>query len=649
MYKKIFTVAVATFMTFGLTAQKQIFETPKTEYSQNKRKVETFDSQRYHKVEVSDGLQVTKIDTENRQGVKSYVAHREIKNQPSKVSVNHNFKLTIVGDFERMLISNGKDYDDDDYFEDNHMIYMGNIYESLVPEGYYDIVIYGYMGDGITELNPVFYFIEQLHITEDTELTADFADATNKIELELVDINNNPLDGMLLDTEIACILIQHPSISSVWDCSFGSWDYEFWPNFALYVNDMGTRNKLIITAQGYDPEENLTYYLSFPAMSEINSSLVLEYSSDELVHFNQMYNISKELTEDSYANLSRWIFMYQDGLHGWYGSSGWSIVRTYDRNKPFSLYTNAQFNDSPQSGDVNILVSPVFYEFYDIYGGYPRFEGKVIPFPMAKNDDGELIIDFFAKFNDFDILDIDNFTNELAEKVCNNPLSRVYDMEEYFYEGFRTPLLYHQALHFSANPFGGGPILRNNLLYLGEYGEQKYNHGDLIVNIKGDDTEIYNDEIYILNGKWDLNPNCSQYKIEVINDQVFAYGKNMVNSAIIEFDVTKSDPNPPTLTMLRVIDNEKISINVTDPNSARLEIAAGDFFAYRHPHYRFAFGYDKKPNIEIFWSSDGVVFNELPVIEDESKFYIGSGNFFNAALAPIFEAGVDYDKNCSDR
>jgi hypothetical protein len=207
--------------------------------------------------------------------------------------------------------------------------------------------------------------------------------------------------------------------------------------------------------------------------------------------------------------------------------------------------------------------------------------------------------------------------------MCKNPLSKVWKKDEFFDEGYRTPMLYHQAL----NTGGGFPRLNNKLLFMGEYGEQKYNHGDLIVNIYGDENIVYQDSIYLLNKLNYMNATCSQYKIEVVNDQVFAYGENMVNRSTLHFDITKNDVNPPTLTMLRVLNNDSISMFITDNTDAHLEIAAGDF-SFNSEGMKYV----SKPDIEVFWSYDGDEYFELPVEEDVSKFHPSYGNFFNVNL-----------------
>jgi hypothetical protein len=198
--------------------------------------------------------------------------------------------------------------------------------------------------------------------------------------------------------------------------------------------------------------------------------------------------------------------------------------------------------------------------------------------------------------------------------------------------------VYHNSVHFTeeTNPWGFATV-QNPLVFMGEYNEQKYNHGNVPVKVTGDGVEIYNDKIYLFNHSFDIDANCSQYKIEVENDEVWAYGKNMVNRTVIEFDMTKEDANAPELTMLRVIDNEKISMSVTDVNTARLEITAGDFwFDWDTGNH-----YKNKPTIAIFWSSDDENFQELPAVEDISKFHTGYGNFFNVSLAPLAGSGLD--------
>jgi hypothetical protein len=342
-----------------------------------------------------------------------------------------------------------------------------------------------------------------------------------------------------------------------------------------------------------------------------------------MIHYAQMFNISKELTEDSYTHVNelRVVYDYETKKHNYFqGGGGWSLFRFFDREKPYSLYTNARFNDHPKTGDVNVFFSPVFYETSNGLEGCGDVYEIIAPFPMAINKNDELMIDFFSR----PLHSRFHPQIDLIETICNNPLSRVYNRDEFYHEGFRTPHLYHQSIY-----------IYKGLLYIGEFGEQKYNHGHVNVKIMDKGKVVYDRSIFDFNES-SVSPICTQCQMELTNDEVFAYGRKMINHTLIDFNTTKPDANPPTITMLRVIDNEKISMLIENANTARLEITAGDGSC---DSFRKTLVYDKQFHIEVLWSADGEAFYDLPVEEDPQKAHPGYGFFYNVSLASLSVLG----------
>ena len=636
MNKRIFTVAVATMvMGIGLQAQNNgntglTLKDVGGGYSKNNRIIENFDGKHNQKIQVSDGLKVKSI-SEN-----SYAIQGEIKNQPSATKINWEFKLTIEGEWNFLAVINGDDF----LGVADPWDLEGNVYETTLPEGYYDIFISG--GESLDDR--AFLFFEQIFIGEDTDMKADFEDAIYFISIAPLDINNVLINDWAGENS-----------DIVFDFYFSTQNLRYWSFFfdsrisdcMIRFNDIKmNRNKIIATLISYNEITGDYYIVEFQPIEEISGDIVLENSSDEFYHFEQMINIPENFEGVLYSK-SKWIrfwYNFELGRHGWFSINTDNRVR--DKNIPYSLFSNIRYNDSPQTGETNTFVMPISSDFYD-EEDWNEIQGSVVGNPMAMNDKGELIMNFFPKFNSFIFYDI----NEIISSLGNNPHTKVWNKEEYYYEGYRTPILYHQSLNITAetNPFEEETIVGDYLfLFLGEYSEQKYNHSDMIAKITGDGIEIFNDSIYKLSYLWlwdiILDDTRSQYHIEIFNDDVFAYGKKMKNHSIIDFDMTKTDVNPPTLTMLRIIDNEKISMFISDVNTARLEITTGDFeleFEEYYGWYLENFAYNKKPDIEIFWSSDNETFYELPALEDESKFHPGYGNFFNVSLAPLAEAGID--------
>ena len=639
--KKAITLLTAVISVGYLTAQNgQSFKNDYEGYSQDNRRVEFFDGKNYRKVEVSEGLQVKKT------GENSYVTYKEIKNQPSRDKNNYQLKIIIEGDFKTLVIANGDGFLDLVGWYDIE----DNIFETTLPEGYYDIVLNGTIPDEEFYI-PAFLCFEQILIDKDIELVANFDDAVHKISFAPVDVNNVLIDNWAgSDTDIKFTLMMHPSIGF----GFSNWVTGYSISLLnVYVNDIGSRNRIVAIVGAYNETTGDEYAISFPIITNgVSEDIVFKNTSDEIYHFKQLINAPENFDDVLYSYTGSLQLNYDFEIGHSYSYLGGIAERSRDKNTPYSLYSNYKYNDSPKTGDINNFVLPISCDYVNWEMPLPwAYKGLVVGNPMAMNNKAELIMNFFPKFNGvlFALRDI----NEILGSLGNNPITKVWNEEEFYYEGFRTPILYHQTRNVSAakNPEEITILGDFWFLFLGEYGEQKFNHGDMNVKITGDETEIYNDELYKLylpmfNGI-NIDDTYSKYQIEVVNDDVFAYGKKMLNNTVIDFDMTKTDVNPPTLTMLRIIDNEKISMFISDINTARLEITAGDFMlAYEElpddpDVYLENLAYDKKPDIKIYWSSNGETFNVLPAQEDESKFHLGYGNFFNVSLAPLATAGIE--------
>ena len=615
--KKFYTSLLIIFLYFTCSIS-----------AQNSYKTFNFDSTRYKSNELSEGLNIKEIET-RREGISSILIHPNNNNQPSSTKSNHKFKLHIEGHWTEIVIGNGEDFLD----ATSSDLLINNTYEAFLPEGYYDIVIFGINS---SDYYPAFVCLEQILVDKDIELTANMDSAVHKIVMAPVDATGKLLDDLdLVDRGFLFTLFMHYSIHVKFKLNGWLHDYPF-SDFYFYVNDMRERNKIKITTDAYEPESQTSYFFSFPPIENgVTKDVVLTNKSDETVHYTQMFNINKELTKDSYSHFAINTVWYNfEKGHSLGLSKSWSKFRVHDREKPYSLYIYAPFNDNPKTGDINAFCSPIFYESDDGLQGCEDMLDIIAPFPMAVNKNGELIMDYFSMFTSYGF----KTPMSLLETICNNSLSRVYNKDEFYNEGYRTPHLYHQSANFTAEQLPGyGPVIMGGLLFLGEFGEQKYNHGNVKVGVKGDGISIFDGSIFDFNGTF-INTAFTNYQINITNDEVFAYGRKMTNHTVIDFDFTNPDVNPPTLTMLRVLDNEKISMSVENAGTARLEITAGDhIMEWDDIEGWNDIAYDKKISLEVLWSTDGEVFYELPIEEDESKFHPGYGFFFNVSLAPLSE------------
>jgi len=605
--KKFFYIGWIAFICFGQVG-----------YSQNSRIIETVEGKWVRRAEIPEGMTVEKIDEH------SYFVHNEIEteNLPPDTRADHNLTIYLEGEWQQLYLF-GKGISEMIWFFE----VPNNVYEVSLPEGYYDIMIYGVIPDGGYYVYQAgFLFYDQLLVDSDTELHTSMNDAIHKVEFELMDADGNLFGVQEAFAEIdLCWNNNENDAGFVWLINPNIEDFH---NFYFFVNDVGmeSRKKILLKFIILTEENDLYFYTFSP--NSITEDIVLQNTSDDLYHYTQMFNTTEENTGNSFYGVFNLCGMYNELVDDFETLSVdvYYPEYKYEEDKPYSLYTNIHLkNDGPQSGFIKNFFSPIFYDFYEENNPYI---GEVRPSLMAINENGELVADFFSIIYNGSYID----GIKEGKGICNNPLTKILDKDEFYYEGYRTPHLYCQSLN--GNAFGNRQVMEN-LIFMGEYNEQKYNHDDVMVKLWGDGNEIFNDNIYKFNN-YEFLDNSLTYQIEVTNKEVFAYGRNMINHTVIDFDMSKSDVTPPTLTMLRVIDNEKISMFVEHASTARLEITAGDY-----TYEDYALLYDKKPSIEVAWSSDGATFFALPVEEDASKFYKTYGNFFSVSLAPLAETDLE--------
>ena len=152
-----------------LNEERSFNDSKRLNLQQNNRRIETFDGQTYRLHQVSEGLQIKKLDLDakrpNSKPFDGYVVSKEIKNQPPETRNTNKLTINFVG-LDYILISDGIDF----FYED--FIFSSPL-EIDVPDGNYDIMI---MGSMPVTFDAGFYCLGQIPVFEDTELTADIAD-----------------------------------------------------------------------------------------------------------------------------------------------------------------------------------------------------------------------------------------------------------------------------------------------------------------------------------------------------------------------------------------------------------------------------------------------------------------------------------------
>lgn len=585
-----------------------------------------YDDGNFKTVTVSDNYQIKKINDH------SSVRYKEIKNQPSKTRANHALTIHVKGEWGIGAIGDGGDYFD-------FLLSSGEMEQTMeltVPEGVYYIMFEGFSYDEAADEYKVSYLnLDQIEVNKSTTLEADFSTCTNKVVVNAVDQNGKPvpeLEFANLDMDSEVLM---NSIGMSFNFGFMCFD-EGWANLAYYFNDISASNSFtaslkFLTREGDDYYAGENYYIAFTEDNGITESKVLSNTPEDLVNHKQFFNI-KEDPFDSYSFLGILNVYYDDERDGWSYSSGFNAMCLHDREKPYSLYTNVKYNENPQNGESSVFLLPQIYETVDLYAFNQDYSALVASAPIGINSEGRVFKDCFGKFNYFNI----NETENQIRLLPKNPLAKFYESGEIISNGFRTPHLYYMPFCYnSSNSPTGTTILSGSCLYLGENNEQREGDLDVLINVKVNDGEIFNDSLYKFNmTAFEGNPGI--VNMTLTNDKIVAYGRTMFNNTQIELDLAREDAMPPSLTVLRVVnENDEIVVHVTNPKESKLEIAAGD---YAYDETTWNMKYVGKPGIEVRCIvGDSDSFLSLEAVEDPSRFHTAYGNVFEVSLAPLDE------------
>jgi hypothetical protein len=510
--------------------------------------------------------------------------------------------------------------------------------------------------DGLDTSKDSHYTIDQIFIDGDQTFNIDFDECVNFVSYNFVDPNNTPVND--LDRVVW--------MSSGAFFSFGEMMLEFQmvPTNLIYekqvcFNNLSNRHKYFLDYILYDGTDWME--ISYTIKDGITESIVATNDPADFTHHMQMFNAYEESEGPNYSYLGINKMYYGYTPWGFNGIRYWGADEniTHDRTKPFSLYTNTKITENPQHGDINIFFIPIYYnDLEHLYAFNQKLDGAIWSAPFGINNSGQKVIHPFRNTKNFSWAEVhENF----IELTTNDPLAEYYEDGELQKNDYRTPHLHYvfrgyTPLTLPVDELGLGGFLFNGTVFqgfIGFYdanGEQRYFDKKQIVNVKLDGTKIYEDYMWIFN--YDFKEEIAigdegLIEIEILNENVYGYGVPHFNHTKMTMDLTKEDPVPPTITVLRVRDeNGKIAVGITNLFRSKLEISAGDFyvpFNMETGEWYDAGKYNGRPNIiSVQWSVDEVNFNPMimNLVTDE-KVHPAYGDYFEVGFMSLMMAGVE--------
>ena len=519
----------------------------------------------------------------------------------------------------------------------------GNTFDVQIPKGVYiDVIAHGQFSQEDYRIK--IFALDQIFIDKKEIVTIDFDESINHISFNCVDQNNTLISDLdLLHYEPMSffstyggnyLIIIGAPFNEVYDSD-------------IYFNNMGSRNGFITDFKCYTSTGDW-YYFSYILTDGITENIIVENTSDDLTHYLQFLNINKEPERNSTSLLGVWYYFYERQFDGYYYTQvfGFNDGDTHDREKPISVYTNAKINDNPQPGDFNTVLFPIYYDDDDWYFDddlwQPEEETAIWSAPFNINNNGQIVLHSYLHGEAGNMY----FPENYVELITDDPLSVIYESEELITNNFRTPQLYFQFIGETPSiyPWVDYAYFMGRIVFMGENGERRYIDKNADVNVKVNGASIYDDCLWKFQNYQDY-VDIGVVEMKISNENVKGYGKTLTNNTEITFDLAKEDPYPPTVTLLRVINqNDEITVTINDPTNSKLLIAAGDFgnvYDEWTGEMVLPTKYMRKPNIEIQYTVDNETFYPLEAVEDESLFHVAYGNIFNVNLAPLKTAGIN--------
>ena len=508
----------------------------------------------------------------------------------------------------------------------------GDSFELDLEEDTYYVICYGWME---TNEGPFqcFWVKDDIELTDDTDVFVDFNQCVYDLKVDYHDEHGTSFaDLNFFDVMYSVNLYW---LNMVWFIS--DFSLESYVEQVPYIrfNCMNSRNVLELVVF-LEPGDQKSYLIK-NSQNGLNESPVFTVNAEDVVTVREMFNVCDNPDSTLHYCYHTDILRITDGK-----AIGMVEARNlyldFDLSLPYTIVTNAKEDEETgfESGPKMILM-PTIHEWVDPNSEFRSF----IRTPLYINNEGLVIREAITLFKDgYDILPRPVFfPSSPAKTTCPN------DMIISF--GERTPLatFYPRAFNAQSTPlnrtcFWGG------FFFSGEYSCERHCDYDSNIQIMVNGDELYNDSIYKYNQEMPFYlSEPGEVVVEVNNEHLSTNGVNKTNRTHVEFDLGRADAMPPTMTFLRLLDEDgDETISLQNPSLSTLVFGCGDYSYHYTPNYGGYYDYleySAKPEVELFYTINGEQWEPISVIEDESLFYNGYGNVFVADLSQLGDQVVD--------
>jgi len=519
--------------------------------------------------------------------------------------------------------------------------------ENLLAEMYY------FEGDHLTvELEEGTYYVacdspdyiwlrDDIEFNADMDIQVDFGECVNVLSLDLQDENGHPLDEVAFVTSDyytyllwldGVLLFERPMINMT---------PNYYHNITWNFNSFDERSSIINMLWLEDGNQK-TYYLWTPQQNGLDQSVTLTVNADELKVIQERFYINNSQWEASYYQLNDRFYDKNGGFIG--DEGGWSRHQIFNPELPYTIVTNVKDADptDTQTYFRRVQLRPRIYEGYYHDGSGPEYDDAIVT-SFSLDVDGNLV----REASTFYSWPID--PPSFPEFFPNTPASVVGPTDKMAYYGERTPIAVYHPNAFNANtsPLNATRFY-GSFYYTGEHSCERLADYDANIQVQIDWQMAYNDHIYNFNdGNNSFTIDPGVVMVDAHNDHLIANGLPKINHTNVQFDLNKDDAIPPTMTFLRVLDeNGDESIYLGDLSQSTIVFGCADFgYHYQETEWGGSYDhmtYNDKPEVTVKFSMDAINAGDwipLEVTEDPSLFHENYGNVFVADLSQI----ADYD------
>lgn len=482
---------------------------------------------------------------------------------------------------------------------------------------------------------------DNIELSADTDVYADFDECVFSLDLDIEDENGNSFSGMNF-------------IEGYYESFFvwlgGVQILEYIANCPFYFGEIPdlrhnsfNENSSVVNIIRMDPGNQKSYYIVTPQQNGLNQSVTFSVNADDYEVVQQRFFVNSQ-GEDSYYMQNDRIYDKNGGIIG--SENGWHRDLIFNPELPYTIVSNARAaaSSDTQSFFRKFQIRPLIHERFDHDGVGPGYNDDMVS-TLSINENGEVLWEATPFFRDLEV------ASSFPDHFPLTPLSTAYSTDKTMYFGERTPLAVYRPVAFNANntPMGQTRFY-GQFHYTGEHSCERLTDYDSNISVYYNWQPVYTGTVAEFNESANsYQPEPCEVAVDVHNPHLFANEVPKINHTQVIFDLNKDDAMPPTMTFLRVLNEYgDESLYLDNLSQSTLVFGCADFdYHYKETEWGGYYDhmiYNGKPNVQVRCSINSVNNGDwipLEITEDPSLFHENYGNVFIVDLSQLENRDFD--------